>query len=84
MLRYMGVEPRKDQLGKEYRYGESPIVEVPDLIGMSIQDIYEQLNMNFTLSRSGVGRTVLSQAPRAGERVERGSVIRIYFSNEEK
>jgi stage V sporulation protein D (sporulation-specific penicillin-binding protein) len=79
-LRYMGIEPRKEQLERDYRYGETPIVEVPNLVGMSVSEIYEELNMNFNLSKSGAGEVVASQAPKPGERVERGSTIRIYLS----
>ncbi|TMV46665.1 stage V sporulation protein D [Paenibacillus mesophilus] len=78
-LRYMGVEPRKDQLEREYRYGETRLVEVPDLIGHTVSDIYEDMNMNFRLEKFGSGDEVISQAPKAGDRVEQGSTIRIYM-----
>lgn len=80
-LRYMNVPERKDQMTKEYKYGETPIVTVPDLIGATVQDLYEDLNMNFMLTKSGSGKTVVSQAPKAGSRVERGSTIRIYMGS---
>ncbi|CAH1204574.1 Stage V sporulation protein D [Paenibacillus allorhizoplanae] len=80
-LRYMKVEPDKNQLDKEYRYGEIPIVEVPDLVGASVDDILEDLNMNFKLAKSGNGKYVISQAPKAGSRVDQGSTIRIFLSN---
>ncbi|MEF3305535.1 stage V sporulation protein D [Paenibacillus sp. GYB003] len=80
-LRYMGVEPRKDQIEREYRYGETKVVEVPDLIGHSVSDIYEDMNMNFRLEKFGTGDEVISQAPKAGDRVEQGSTIRIYMGN---
>jgi stage V sporulation protein D (sporulation-specific penicillin-binding protein) len=78
-LHYMKVPERKDQLPKTYKYGETPIVTVPDLTGATVQDIYEDLNMNFNLARSGSGNTVINQAPKAGARVEQGSTIRIYM-----
>ncbi|MNO52366.1 Stage V sporulation protein D [compost metagenome] len=78
-LHYMKVPERKDQLPKTYKYGETPIVTVPDLTGATVQDIYEDLNMNFNLVRSGSGNTVINQAPKAGARVEQGSTIRIYM-----
>lgn len=81
-LRYMGVEPRKDQLDKEYRYGEIRVAEVPDLVGMTVQDIYEDMNSDFNLAKSGSGNTVISQAPKPGTRIERGSTIRIFLANE--
>lgn len=82
-LQYMGVKPRQNQVDKKYKYGETPMVTVPDLIGHSIQELYEDLNMNFTLAKSGAGKVVVSQSPKAGERVERGSTIRIYMGSEQ-
>ncbi|WP_339319453.1 stage V sporulation protein D [Paenibacillus sp. FSL R10-2734] len=78
-LHYLKVPERSDQLPKTYKYGETPIVTVPDLTGATVQDIYEDLNMNFNLARSGSGNTVINQAPKAGARVEQGSTIRIYM-----
>lgn len=78
-LHYMKVPERSDQLPKTYKLGEVPIVTVPDLTGATVQEIYEDLNMNFTLARSGSGNTVINQAPKAGARVEQGSTIRIYM-----
>ncbi|UQZ32886.1 stage V sporulation protein D [Paenibacillus sp. PK3_47] len=78
-LHVLKVPERKDQLPKTYKYGETPIVTVPDLTGATVQDIYEDLNMNFSLVRSGTGNTVINQAPKAGARVEQGSTIRIYM-----
>ncbi len=81
-LRYLGVKPRTDQIGKNYKYGEIPMVEVPNLVGMTIQDIYEDPGSSFMLARSGEGNTVISQAPKPGARVEKGSTIRIFLGNE--
>ncbi|OIA99965.1 stage V sporulation protein D [Paenibacillus sp. LC231] len=81
-LHYMNVPPRKDQLAREYKYGETPTVTVPNLVGATVQDLYEDLNMNFMLAKSGTGNTVISQAPKPGSRVERGSTIRIYMGEE--
>lgn len=78
-LHYMNIPPRKDQLAREYKYGETPTVTVPDLVGATVQELYEDLNMNFMLAKSGTGNTVISQAPKPGSRVERGSTIRIYM-----
>ncbi|WP_435924933.1 stage V sporulation protein D [Paenibacillus sp. DYY-L-2] len=81
-LEYMNIPPRQDQLSKKYKYGETPVVTVPDLIGHTTTEIYEDLNMNFNLARSGAGNIVINQAPKAGTRVEKGSTIRIYMGSE--
>lgn len=80
-LNYMKVPKRADQLPKAYKLGETPIDTVPDLVGATVQDIYEDMNMNFNLVRSGTGDTVINQAPKPGTRVERGSTIRIYMGS---
>jgi stage V sporulation protein D (sporulation-specific penicillin-binding protein) len=83
-LPYMGVQPRKDQVERKYKYGEvaAKIVTVPNLVGKTVSDIYEDLNMNFNLSSAGSGDTVIRQAPAAGTRVESGSTIRIYLGKD--
>jgi stage V sporulation protein D (sporulation-specific penicillin-binding protein) len=81
ILPYLGVEPRKNQKPKEYAYGETPYVEVPDLVGMSTREIKQSLYANFRLVTSGAGNTVVSQAPKPGARVEKGAAIRIFLSD---
>ena len=81
-LRYMGVEPRKNQQPKKLNYGDVPYVEVPNLIGRTLTDIYQDYSQNFVLARSGAGTVVVDQAPKAGVRVPKGSTIRLYLSNE--
>lgn len=81
-LEYMKIPPRQQQVAKKYKYGETPIVTVPDLIGHTAAEIYENMNMNFNLAKSGAGNVVINQAPKAGARVEKGSTIRIYMGKE--
>ncbi len=80
-LNILKVPPREKQIERDYQYGETPIVTVPNLIGKSVAELYEDLNMNFNLTTAGTGKTVISQAPAAGERVDRGSTIRIYLGD---
>ncbi|MCC3380025.1 stage V sporulation protein D [Paenibacillus farraposensis] len=75
------VPPRANQIPKQYKYGENPIETVPDLVGATANDLYEDMNMNFMLVKSGSGKTVVSQAPKPGSRMERGSTIRIYMGD---
>ncbi|SYX82572.1 stage V sporulation protein D [Paenibacillus alvei] len=83
-LHYMGVEPRKEQVSRKYRFDETPVVVVPNLVGKTLTDIYEDMNMNFQLAKSGTGNTIIHQAPKPGTRVDRGSTIRIYMGEEKE
>lgn len=82
-LQILEVPRREKQIDRLYRYGETPFVTVPNVVGKTVYDLYEDLNMNFNLSSAGSGKVVIRQAPSEGERVERGSTIRIYLGDEE-
>jgi len=82
-LTLLEIPPREKQIDRAYKYGDTPIVAVPNLVGKTISDIYEDLNMNFNLTSAGTGTTVIRQAPAAGTRVDRGSTIRIYLGDED-
>lgn len=81
-LSYMRVERSERQVGRKYRFDETPLVTVPHLVGRKLTAIYEDMNMNFQLAKSGTGHTVIHQAPKPGARVERGATIRIYMGEE--
>ncbi|MBD2870131.1 stage V sporulation protein D [Paenibacillus arenilitoris] len=82
-LAILEIPRREKQIEREYAYGEVPIVTVPNLIGKTVSEIYEDLNMNFNLTTAGSGKTVIQQAPAAGTRVDRGSTIRIYLGEDD-
>jgi len=82
-LHYLRVQPRKDQIPKEYRYNEKPLMEVPDLVGASIQDL-RLSPFGFRLEVMGEGDTVINQAPKAGVKVPPNATIRVYLGNGEK
>ncbi|MGJ9460597.1 stage V sporulation protein D [Oceanobacillus sp. CF4.6] len=80
-LRAMGVEPRTDGLEKEYMWPEMPKVEVPDLIGHSKQELAEYL-LDLSIESSGEGEYITDQSPEPGTKLEQGSTVRIYLSDE--
>jgi stage V sporulation protein D (sporulation-specific penicillin-binding protein) len=82
-LSILGIPQREKQIERIYKYGETPIVTVPNLVGKTVSDIYEDMNMNFNLTSAGSGKMVIRQAPAAGARVERGSTIRIYLGDDD-
>lgn len=83
-LRYLNIEPRKEQMNKVIRpeFGEVPFLEVPDLVGMKLSELLEDLGSSFQIAKSGSGNTVISQAPKPGTRLERGSTIRIFVAQQ--
>ncbi|SIE38021.1 stage V sporulation protein D [Mycobacteroides abscessus subsp. abscessus] len=80
-LRAMGVEPRKEQLEKELTWLDTPMVEVPDLVGITKKELGE-LIVNLKIDGSGEGETVVRQTPQPGVKLKEGSTIRLYFDDE--
>ena len=78
-LRAMGVEKRKGQIEKELAWPDVPLIEVPNLLGMSKRELQQQLVL-LQLDISGEGDTVVQQSPAPGEKVKEGSTIRVYMS----
>ncbi|MDC3416484.1 stage V sporulation protein D [Aquibacillus salsiterrae] len=77
-LRALGVEKRDGGLEKEYQWPDKPLVEVPDLKGLTKKDLQKYL-VNLSIEASGSGDYIIDQAPKAGEMIEEGSEIRLYF-----
>lgn len=80
-LMALGVEPRKDQIEKEIKWPDKPLITLPDLTGMTKLEITEQL-LNLKIDASGEGDVVVRQSPEAGSKVKEGSTIRLYFDKE--
>ncbi|GGA32574.1 stage V sporulation protein D [Kroppenstedtia guangzhouensis] len=79
-LRYMKVEKRKKQIPPETTPLTETYVKVPDLIGEEIADLRNSL-YDTPLQVSGKGKMVINQAPKPGERVKKGTPIRIYLGD---
>ncbi|WP_042356340.1 stage V sporulation protein D [Bacillus rubiinfantis] len=78
----LGVEPRKKQIQKEIKWPDSPLIEVPDFVGLTKSELQQQLD-NLKIDTSGDGDVVLRQSPEAGTKVKEGAKIRIYFGKGE-
>lgn len=79
-LRALEVEPSKDGLDKEYLYPEQPKIEVPDLIGLSKEELIEYMT-DLSIETNGSGDYIIDQAPSPGEKVIPGTKMRIYLSD---
>ncbi|WP_048602586.1 stage V sporulation protein D [Rubeoparvulum massiliense] len=80
VLEYLEVEPRKNQLPKQYRWGDPILYEVPDLRGMSIDEL-RQSYFQLPIEVTGHGEQVIMQSPAPGTKVEEGKRIRIYLGD---
>ncbi len=78
-LSVMGVEKRQDGMEKKYQWPEEPLVEVPDLVGLSPEELTEYL-LDLSIDVNGSGKKIIDQEPKAGEKVEQGAKIRIFLS----
>ncbi|WP_141431287.1 stage V sporulation protein D [Bacillus sp. 03113] len=79
-LRTMGVKPRKDQIEKKRSWNDTPMIEVPDLVGITKRELGE-LMVNLRIDASGSGDMVIKQSPEPGVKLKQGSTIRLYFAN---
>lgn len=76
----MGIKPRKDQIEKKLNWDDVPMVEVPNVVGLSNKELAE-IFVNLKIDASGEGDIVVNQSPQPGVKVKEGSTIRLYFSN---
>ncbi|WP_181348919.1 stage V sporulation protein D [Thalassobacillus sp. CUG 92003] len=76
----LGVKPRKDGLEKEYAWPEEPLVEVPDLVGLSKKELQTYM-VDLKVEVNGEGTEIIEQTPKAGVKVETGATVRIHLGN---
>ncbi|MEH7524726.1 stage V sporulation protein D [Bacillus sp. JJ1503] len=81
-LRAMGVKPREKQIEKKLTWPDVPMIEVPDLVGITKKELGE-LYINLRIDASGEGNKVVKQTPEPGIKLKEGSTIRLYFGKEE-
>ncbi|MGJ9381313.1 stage V sporulation protein D [Salipaludibacillus sp. CF4.18] len=79
-LRALDVPRRKEQVEKEEAWSDIPVIEVPDLLGLTKREIFDAY-YDIELDISGDGTEVVSQSPDPGTRIETGSTIRIYLGD---
>src|SRR5690625_3787160 len=79
-LRIMNIKVKEKGLDKKYLWPEEPKVEIPNLIGLTKEDLLHDLS-HFNIDTHGEGHLVIDQSPKAGTKVEAGSTIRIYLSD---
>ena len=76
----LGVEPREGGLEKEKAWNDPVMFEIPDLIGMEMDELRTQL-INLNIDVSGKGSKIVKQSPEAGVKVKEGATIRLYLGD---
>ncbi|WP_050614687.1 stage V sporulation protein D [Bacillus testis] len=76
----MDVKPRKGGLDKKKKWDDPVLVELPNVVGMTREELDTQL-LNVKLDVSGKGDKVVKQSPEAGVKVKEGATIRIYLGD---
>ncbi|MEH7333374.1 stage V sporulation protein D [Neobacillus drentensis] len=82
-LTALGVPPRKDQIEKKIKWPDTPLIKLPDFVGLSKLELQEQF-INLKIDASGEGDVVVRQSPAPGTKVKEGSKIRLYFGKEKE
>ncbi len=77
-LQAMGVPKQKDQIEKKMKWDDIPLIEAPDLVGLTKQELQQKL-YTLNLEISGEGGKVVSQAPEPGVKIKEGSTIRVHL-----
>jgi stage V sporulation protein D (sporulation-specific penicillin-binding protein) len=81
-MKALGIKPRKDQIEKELKWPDTPLIKLPDFTGLTKMELMDQL-INLKVDASGEGDVVIRQSPEAGAKVKEGSKIRLYFGKED-
>ena len=73
----LDIKPDKNGIEKEDNYIDKKYVTVPNVVSMDLKKAQKVLK-GFTIKKEGKGK-VLYQSPEAGNKIEEGSIIRLYL-----
>lgn len=76
ILPLLNVSKQSNQIEKEKTWSDPELIVVPDLVGLSKDQLKEQL-VNVNIVVEGNGSTVVSQSPKSGVKIEAGSKLRV-------
>ena len=79
VINILDIAPRDNEIEKEYVYTDKTYDIVPNVTNMEYNEALSSLS-SFKVSKIGEGM-VKYQSPKAGERIEVGSTIRLFLSN---
>ncbi|WP_146552212.1 stage V sporulation protein D [Rummeliibacillus sp. SL167] len=77
----VGITDRKEQMEKEYRWGDVEKVRVPNLVGKTKEEITELL-YPFRIEWHGEGEKIVSQLPKADAQIVKDGTIHVYLEKQ--
>lgn len=76
----LDIPPSTSVIEKEYQWYDTKYYTVPNVVGKDIKDAKKELK-SFQIEYTGSGNKVLSQSPKAGNRIAENSTIRLLLSD---
>lgn len=76
----LDIEKQSDELVKDYEWNDKVYYEVPDVVGDDLKTAKSKL-FNFNVVIEGEGNIILKQSPKAYEKIEDKSTIRILLGD---
>lgn len=78
-IEVLDIKPSYDGMPKEYTYLDEKYVEVPDVIGLSVDEAKKTLK-GFTLNYSGNGTKIVYQSPEKGMYIKEKGTVTLMLS----
>lgn len=80
IIEALDIEEQPNQIEKVYQWDDKVYTEVPDVVGTNVKTAKTML-FEFEIEYTGEGEKVVEQSPVAGERIVKGSTIRLLLGD---
>jgi stage V sporulation protein D (sporulation-specific penicillin-binding protein) len=74
------IEKQSGQIEKVYQWNDKVYVSIPNVVGDDVKSAKKRL-LDFEIEYTGTGSKVVEQSPIAGERIAKGSTIRLLLGD---
>ena len=74
------IEKQTGQIEKVYQWNDKVYVSIPNVVGDDVKSAKKRL-LDFEIEYTGTGSKVVEQSPIAGERIAKGSTIRLLLGD---
>lgn len=76
----LSIEKQSNQIEKVYQWDDKVYTEIPDVVGVNVKTAKTML-FEFEIEYTGTGDKVLEQSPVGGERIAKGSTVRLLLGD---